>query len=573
MPRDRAKLNCAIYTRKSSEEGLDQEFNSLDAQRESCEAYIQSQKHEGWKAVRTHYDDGGFSGGNMGRPGLQKLLVDIDAGRVQVVVVYKVDRLTRSLADFAKIIETFDAHGVSFVSVTQQFNTTSSMGRLTLNVLLSFAQFEREVTGERIRDKIAASKKKGMWMGGNLPLGYDSEDRKLVVVEKEAETVRHIFRRYVGLGCVRRLKDELDADGIASKVRVYETGRRVGGVLFARGALYHMLRNRIYLGEIVHKEESYPGEHDAIVDRDLWEQVQQRLAANRIERRSGFGAREASLLGGLLFDAEGRRLTPSHANKRGKRYRYYVSESLMQGKGVDPVGAIRLPAREVENAVTLEIARFLENSGKLNDALSVPDDDVGFCQRLGNLGAATAQRLRDGDPSFSRTAIQVFVSRVVLGKDTLTVTCFRAALRQWLVDPEVTAAKSSIQNPDDIVELAVPFTLKRRGVEAKLILDSDDHTQPPNLDPALIKAVARAHAWNRKLMTGEVNSIRALAGTTGLTRPYVKRLLKLAFLSPEIVETILAGRQPVDLTAQRLTRLSKLPRNWEEQRTALKFTD
>ena len=559
MPRDRAKLNCAIYTRKSSEEGLEQEFNSLDAQRESCEAYIQSQKHEGWKAVRTHYDDGGFSGGNMGRPGLQKLLADIDAGHVQVVVVYKVDRLTRSLADFAKIIETFDTHGVSFVSVTQQFNTTTSMGRLTLNVLLSFAQFEREVTGERIRDKIAASKKKGMWMGGNPPLGYDCEDRKLVVVEKEAETVRHIFRRYAALGCVRRLKADLDADGIISKVRVYETGRRVGGVSIARGALYHMLRNRIYLGEIVHKDESYPGEHDAIVDQEMWEKAQEILATNRVDRRSGSGTQEPSLLGGLLFDAEGRRLTPSHAKKRGKRYRYYVSEG------------IRLPAHEVENAVTSEIARFLENSGRLIEALATPDDDVAFSQRLGNLGTAAALRLRDGDPSVSKTAIQVFVTRVEVGTKTLTVTCSCSALRQWLIDPGATATEKSKQIPNDAIELTVPFTLKRRGVEAKLVLEPDAPRRNPKIDPALIKVIAKAFAWNKLLIRGDVSSMREIAKRTGFTPPYVRRLFKLAFLAPDIVEAILAGHQPVDLTTQKLTRFPEIPRDWSSQRHALGF--
>ncbi|NQU58461.1 MAG: recombinase family protein [Rhodospirillales bacterium] len=559
MPPDRARLNCAIYTRKSSEEGLEQEFNSLDAQRESCEAYIQSQKHEGWKAVRTHYDDGGFSGGNMGRPGLKNLLADIDAGRVQVVVVYKVDRLTRSLADFAKIIEAFDAHGVSFVSVTQQFNTTSSMGRLTLNVLLSFAQFEREVTGERIRDKIAASKKKGMWMGGNPPLGYDCEERKLVVVEKEAETVRHIFRRYTELGCVRRLKEELEAHGVVSKVRVYKNGRCVGGKSFSRGALYHMLRNRIYLGEIVHKEESYPGEHDAIVGQELWDEVQKIIAANRTERRSGNGAREPSLLGGLLFDAEGHRLTPSHANKRGKRYRYYVSETL------------RLPASELENAVTLEIVHFLKNSGKLIEALAAPDDDVASSQCLGNLGAATAQRLKEGESVLLRTAIQAFVSRVELGTKTLTVACSRAALRQWLIDPEVTTVKSSSQNSSDVVELAAPFTLKRRGVEAKLILDPDVLGRRPKVDSALIKVIAKAFAWNKLLIRGEVSSMREIAKRTGLTPPYVRRLFKLAFLAPDIVEAVLAGHQPVDLTAQKLTRFPEISRDWASQRHVLSF--
>jgi len=558
MPRDRTKINCAIYTRKSSEEGLKQEFNSLDAQRESCEAYIQSQKHEGWKAVRTHYDDGGFSGGNMGRPGLEKLLSDIEAGRVQVVVVYKVDRLTRSLADFAKIIETFDAHGVSFVSVTQQFNTTSSMGRLTLNVLLSFAQFEREVTGERIRDKIAASKKKGMWMGGNPPLGYDCEDRKLVVVATEAEAVRHIFRRYVALGCVRRLKNDLDVNGVVSKVRIHKTGRRMGGVSLARGALYHLLQNRIYLGEIVHKDESHPGEHDAIVDRDLWNRVQEILAANRIERRSGTGTREPSLLGGLLFDAKGRRLTPSHANKRGKRYRYYISET------------ISLPASEVENAVTREIARFLENTGRLIEALSFPDDDVGFRQRLGNLGTAAALRLRVGNPSFSKTAIQAFVTCVALGTDTLTVTCSGSTLRQWLWAPDTEANTSPIQSPNDVIDLKVPYTLKRRGVEAKLILNNDDHGQPPNPNLALIKAVARAYVWNQKLISGEAKSIRALALDIGVTKRYVLKLLPLAMLAPDIVEMILDGRQPRHLTLEAIIK-THISLDWGQQRGQLGF--
>ncbi len=254
----RARVRCAVYTRKSSEEGLEQEFNSLDAQREACEAYITSQKHEGWTALATLYDDGAYSGGTMDRPALQRLLDDVRAGKIDVVVVYKVDRLTRSLADFAKIVEVFDAQGVSFVSVTQAFNTTSSMGRLTLNVLLSFAQFEREVTGERIRDKIAASKKKGMWMGGQPSLGYDVKDRKLVVNEAEAATVRSIFRRYLELGTVRALRDDLAVAGVVSKRRTAADGSPYGGQKFSRGALYLMLKNRIYRGEIVHKGKASP---------------------------------------------------------------------------------------------------------------------------------------------------------------------------------------------------------------------------------------------------------------------------------------------------------------------------
>jgi DNA invertase Pin-like site-specific DNA recombinase len=283
----RQKVRCAIYTRKSTEEGLEQDFNSLDAQREACAAFITSQKHEGWVALPSHYDDGGYSGGTLDRPALQRLLNDIRGSKVDAVVVYKIDRLTRSLLDFAKIVEVFDAHNVSFVSITQAFNTATSMGRLTLNVLLSFAQFEREVTGERIRDKIAASKKKGMWMGGYPPLGYDVRDRKLAVNEAEADTVRSIFRCYRELGSVRLLKERLDAEGIVSKRRTAADGRPYGGRPFARGALYHMLQNRIYRGEIVHKHRAYPGQHPPIIDEDLWQEVQKTLAANRVDRGAG----------------------------------------------------------------------------------------------------------------------------------------------------------------------------------------------------------------------------------------------------------------------------------------------
>src|SRR3984893_5521115 len=313
-------VRCAIYTRKSSEEGLEQEFNSLQAQREACEAFIDSQRHEGWVCLRAAYDDGGFSGATMDRPALQQLLEDITAGRVDTVVVYKIDRLTRSLADFAKIVEILDAKRASFVSVTQQFNTTTSMGRLTLNVLLSFAQFEREVTGERIRDKIAASKKKGMWMGGVPPLCYEARDRKLVTADSEAETVRYIFRRYAELGSTRLLKEELDAQGLTSKCLTSASGRLWGGKPFARGAVYLMLQNRIYRGEIVHKERSYPGEHTPIIDQELWDMVQARLAGNTAQRIAGGRAVQPSLLAGMLFDGHGNRMTPSHAVNKGTHY-------------------------------------------------------------------------------------------------------------------------------------------------------------------------------------------------------------------------------------------------------------
>jgi site-specific DNA recombinase len=324
-----ARVRCAIYTRKSSEEGLEQEFNSLQAQREACEAFISSQRHEGWVCLLACYDDGGFSGATMDRPALQQLLTDITARRVDIVVVYKIDRLTRSLADFAKIVEILDARDASFVSVTQQFNTTTSMGRLTLNVLLSFAQFEREVIGERIRDKIAASKKKGMWMGGVPPLGYRVEDHRLSVIDSEAKIVRAIFRRYAELGSVRWLKEELEGQGIKSKSWTSASDRRIGGKPFSRGALYLILQNRTYLGEIVHKGQSHPGEHTPVIDQLLWDAAQAELAGNTAERNSGTRTRQPSLLTGMLFDANGNPMTPSHAVKQGTRYRYYVSRPLI----------------------------------------------------------------------------------------------------------------------------------------------------------------------------------------------------------------------------------------------------
>jgi len=314
-----AKVRCAIYTRKSSEEGLQQEFNSLLAQREACEAFINSQRHEGWVCLRAAYDDGGFSGATLDRPALQRLLADIAAGRVDTVVVYKIDRLTRSLADFAKIVEILDTTGASFVSVTQQFNTTTSMGRLTLNVLLSFAQFEREVIGERIRDKIAASKRKGMWMGGVPLFGYRAQDRKLVIIDSEAELVRSIFRRYTELGSVRLLKQELEVRGVTTRAWTSASGRRVGGKPFSRGALYLILQNRIYLGDIVHKGQSHRGEHPPIIDQPLWEAVQAQLASNTSQHNPGSRTRQPSLLAGMLFDRDGNRMTPSYAVKKGRR--------------------------------------------------------------------------------------------------------------------------------------------------------------------------------------------------------------------------------------------------------------
>ena len=344
---------CAVYTRKSSEEGLEQDFNSLHAQREACEAFIKSQQGEGWRLVKTAYDDGGVSGGTMERPALQRLLEDIRHGLIDVVVVYKVDRLTRSLADFAKMVEVFDAQGVSFVAVTQQFNTTTSMGRLTLNVLLSFAQFEREVTGERIRDKIAASKRKGIWMGGCPAIGYDVLDRRLVVNQAEATTVRQIYPRYLEVGSVPKLKKDLDRDGVVSKIRVSRKGIRSGGRSFSRGALYELLSNPIYIGEIRHKQERYPGQHEAILERELWEKVQQRLLDRAARTPEPQTKAPPSPLAGKVFDETGEPLYAQGAVRRGRRYRYYVSRALVRGSTAEGQRGWRVPGPELERAVAI----------------------------------------------------------------------------------------------------------------------------------------------------------------------------------------------------------------------------
>src|SRR6266436_6001624 len=379
MPRsDPSRKRCAIYTRKSSEEGLEQEFNSLQAQCEACEAYIRSQRHEGWVSARTHYDDGGFSGGNMERPALQRLLADIQGDRIDTIVVYKVDRLTRSLADFARLVEIFDAQGASFVSVTQQFNTTNSMGRLTLNVLLSFAQFEREVTSERIRDKITASKRKGLWMGGNVPLGYDAHERILIINPAEAETVRRIIALYRELGCVRRVKEEADRLGLRTKRSTTANGTERGGKSFSRGHIYTLLSNPIYIGEIAHKGQLYPGQHPVLIDAETWTAVRDQLATNARDHRRKADAAEPSLLAGMLVDARGERLTPSHAVKKGRRYRYYVSAALITEAGVDRAEGWRLLAQEIEDAVIRVLTDALTRPATLLERFgtAIPSDQT-----------------------------------------------------------------------------------------------------------------------------------------------------------------------------------------------------
>ena len=411
------QVRCAIYTRVSTDQGLEQDFNSLDAQYDASQAYIRSQQHAGWTMVRSKYDDGGFSGGNTDRPALQRLLEDVRAGKVDIIVVYKVDRLTRSLADFAKLVELFDQHGVSFVSVTQQFNTTTSMGRLTLNVLLSFAQFEREVTSERIRDKIAASKRKGLWVGGMAPLGYDTKDRKITVNEAEADRVRTIFRSYLKLGSLNLLMADLRKRGIVTKVRTLKTGQTVGGIPFTRGPLAYLLRNRFYVGEVAFKGETLAGEQPAIVDRDLFDAVQAKLNEQVNNHKISRTKSEALLLG-RIYDDRGHRMTPSHVRKGGIKYRYYISSALLQGQAKQAGTVSRIPADEIEALVAKSVRDHLNESTEIEDARPHPQSRRPGRGPIGPVGHRTRQCKR----CRSQAEAQPQCHRGALAQDTINPT-------------------------------------------------------------------------------------------------------------------------------------------------------
>ncbi len=578
MNTERKRRRCAIYTRKSSEEGLEQSFNSLDAQREACAAFIESQRHEGWKAADARYDDGGFSGGSMDRPALNALLADIEASKIDIVVVYKVDRLTRSLADFAKIVERFDERGVSFVSVTQQFNTASSMGRLTLNVLLSFAQFEREVTGERIRDKIAASKKKGMWMGGRVPLGYDVKDRKLVVNDSEAVIVRGIFARYRKLGCVRKLEAELNAKGIISKRRVTKDGKTNGGAPYSRGALYSILQNRLYLGEVEHRGHVYPGEHTGIVDRKIWDRVQAQLQANTVAKRTGARAEEPSLLAGLAHDDKGYRLIPSHCTKGSKRYRYYFSQATLSPDG-GKRGVRRIPALELEDLIRRRLAAFLGSKRELLDATATPEDGAAVRKELTVSGRERGNQISDGSAADCRKILLPMVARVSIAEDRADIYLHREGLRAVLsatgpkqletLHPATT--RKHLQSEEDCIQLRIDAKVRRCGSEIRLVIPPGDENAPPaQIDDALVKAIARGHVWCERLISGEADSLQSIAKELSVHQRYIGRILRTAFLAPDIVDAILEGRQPPLLTVEKL-RLG-VPALWTEQRKFYGFT-
>ena len=566
-PRRNARVRCAIYTRKSSEEGLDQEFNSLQAQREACEAFITSQRHEGWVCLRTGYDDGGFSGATMGRPALQRLLADITAGRVDIVVVYKIDRLTRSLAVFAKIVEILDARGASFVSVTQQFNTTTSMGRLTLNVLLSFAQFEREVIGERIRDKIAASKKKGMWMGGVPPLGYRVHDRKLVIIDSEAEIVRSIFRRYAELGSVRLLKAELEAQGRKSKLWTSAAGRVIGGKPFSRGALYLMLRNRTYRGEIVHKGQSHPSEHPPIIDQPLWDAVQAQLAGNSGGRNAGTGTHQPSLLAGMLFDHDGNRMTPSYAMKKGTRYRYYVSRPLITQDQRESSTALRIPAGEIEHLVTSRVRQWLLDPGGIYQSTRLPDPSAQ--RRLIARAVEIGKSWTELPGTRQRAFLITLIERIDVGADQIDIH-LRPTRLAALLDIAATPPPSATDDESQI--LSVPVRLRRCGRAIRMLIEGIDPFATAKPDPRLVKLLIRARQFNAALLDSDGVPFAALARREGVSPSYFTRLVRLSYLTPDITEAILDGRQPLDLSADKLLAHSRLPLCWHEQRTVLGFT-
>ena len=523
---------CAIYTRKSTEHNLDLAFNSLDAQREACEAYIKSQAHEGWRLAHGRYDDGGLSGASLERPALQGLLDEIRARRIDIVVVYKVDRLTRSLADFAKLVELFDAHGVSFVSVTQSFNTTSSMGRLTLNVLLSFAQFEREVIGERVRDKIAASKRKGIWVGGPVPLGYNAKDKVLAIVPDEAASVRTIFDLYLTIRSVAGLVAELERLGITAR----------GGNRFGVGGLAHLLRNRFYIGEVAYRGEIYPGPQQSIVERATFQAVQEVMDAQAVLRRGRLAA-SAGLLTGLLYDDRGHRLTPSHTNKRGQRYRYYVSQAVLQNNK-DASGSItRIAAPDIEAAVVTAVRAHFGIEANIMDH---------------NLVRA---RVRSVVIGRDRLNIKVYDDDAeMLDEQTTTHSSYEDC------GPELSEAghaEDDERHPSDrpVHMLSVPWT-PRDVHRAKGVRDDG---RPGLSDAArnqLLLAIAKARRWMRDVAL-DSTTFADIAREEGCGERHVRFLAPLAYLSPSILKAIHDGRAPAELTISSLARC--LPQDWASQ--------
>src|SRR6266478_7790267 len=523
------QVRCAIYTRVSTEHGLNQEFNSLDAQYDAASAYIKSQAHAGWTLIRSRYDDGGYSGGSTDRPDLQRLLDDIRARKLDVIVVYKVDRLTRSLADFAKLVELFDTQGVSFVSVTQQFNTTTSMGRLTLNVLLSFAQFEREVTSERIRDKIAASKRKGLWVGGPLPLGYQMKDGEIAVGEDEAERVRLIFRRYLELSGVNALVRDLRDKDIRTKIRLRATGATHGGIPFERGSLFYLLRNRFYIGEVKYKGEILPGEQPAIMKRELFDAVQQKLT-DQWSHRNHAKSKSDHLLTGLLYDDAGHRMIPTHATKAGIRYRYYASLPHLKGESKTvSVGSVsRIPATDIEDIIV----------GSVNEHL------------VAQHGQPTSSAAEADD----RGLIAEQVIRIDVHKDRLTVR-FRPA------------GTEEGSDSTDAVLLSIPWQKPPSRKSRQILIPVGvprNEVRPTRIErrARLVGAISRGRRWLDEIVSGSVTNIEQIATRQKCSVRQVNMTISLAFLAPDLVRAAVEGRLPRGIGVERLR---DAPAEWSRQ--------
>ena len=549
------KVRCAIYTRKSSEEGLEQDFNSLDAQREACAAYILSQASEGWSQLPSVYDDGGISGGTLERPALQRLLADIAAGMIDIVVVYKVDRLTRSLLDFAKLVEAMDKAEVSFVSVTQSFNTTTSMGRLTLNMLLSFAQFEREVTAERIRDKIAASKARGMWMGGVVPLGYQANGRTLTIDGEHAQLIRKLFDRYLDVRNVRLLAAQLSEQGIHVPKRVTGTGRVLGGKPFTRGQIYKILSNPIYIGKICHKGEIYEGQHDAIVDRETWDRVEAQLEANTQGEQQVRRASAPSLLAGKVFDSEGDALVASHATKGTTRYRYYIGKGG-EGEAAEGQRTLRIPALELEKAVCEAVAKEVEHPLGLLAKAGVelaPDIVASLGDRATSLAISLQKR--------ERAAVRTCIEKITIAPAQVSVEFAVNKLCGLL-----SIAPTSQVTTNPVVTIAA--TLRRSGRAVRLIQGGVSKLIEGEPQEHLLKLLHRARTWWQMMLDRKL-TVSALAREQQVTSSYASRVVRLNFLAPKIVEAIATGTQPIDLDVKKLLGLSDLPVSWSEQQRLL----
>jgi site-specific DNA recombinase len=546
------KIRCAIYTRKSSEDGLEQEFNSLDAQREACAAYITSQKIEGWVLVPESYDDGGLSGGNLERPSLKRLMADIRVGKVDQIIVYKIDRLTRSLGDFSKIVDILDDAGASFVSVTQSFNTATSMGRLTLNMLLSFAQFEREVTAERIRDKIAASKKKGLWMGGNVPLGYEPDGRTLKVNEADARIIRTIYDLYREHGNVRVTKSEADKLGLKTAVRKLSSGRLKGGAGFSFGHLYHILTNPIYAGRIRHHAKVYPGKHPSIIAPDVWDQLQEQLQYSAVMSRSGKGRsqtrnkKQKSLLTGKVFDETGDRLTPSHTKTaKGRRLRYYVSHRLIRNSGKKDPGGWRLPGPELESAMAKLVAGFLNKPEVAANLVldATTEEHALFLEQLSKLDGKTRS------PDIETFSL---VDRVEIARGRISAILDHVAMAEFL---SIGADRIN----GDLMVVSSEFQHRKRGVETRIILAGV--TAPR--DETLFRNIARANRYLGMIISGQTfTEIGEIEGVTGRR---IQQLIELSFLAPEVIRDVFEGRQSIGLTTEWLLRHA-YSANWKEQR-------